>query len=112
MKVGKKEQVIMRLIDAVSDNDIDRIQSFFADDSVYKDPQGNKIIGRQAISDVFASMHVDAQKVEWLVDRIQEDEHGEVQTEGQLRYLICDQWREVNIKGAFQVRGSKVAQWH
>jgi limonene-1,2-epoxide hydrolase len=111
MKVGKNQQVIMRLIDAVSDNDKDRIQSFFADDSMFYDLQGSKALSQDAIWSTIAGVHRDAEQVDWQVDSLEEDETGSVLTEGRVRYLIAGEWREIEVNGAFEVRGSKIAQW-
>ena len=102
----------MRFIDAVSDNDFDRIQSFFSDDSVFSNMPGDKVVGQSAIWDVMATIHNDAEQVDWQVNNLSEDESGSVLTEGCLRYLINGKWQEYPIKGAFEVKGSKITQWH
>ena len=112
MKAGRNQQVVMRLIDAVSDNDKDRIQSFFSDDSIFHNLKGRKTVGQDAIWDVIAAVHHEAEQVDWQVDRLQEDEAGSVITEGRVRYLIAGEWREFEVNGAFEVRGSKISHWH
>ncbi len=112
MKEGRNQQVVMRLIDAVSDNDKERIQSFFAEDTVFKTVKGSDVVGRDAIWDVLANEHNQAEQVDWQVDNLCEDETGRVLTEGRVRYLINGQWQEVEVTGAFEVKGSKIIHWH
>lgn len=111
MKEGKNLRVIMRLIDAVSDNDKERIQSFFGQDTVFNNLPGGTAVGQQAIWEVFARLHDDAQAVECQIDRLDENEAGQVMTTGQVRYLIDGQWRSFSIDGAFEVAGCKIAHW-
>ncbi|ARN73744.1 nuclear transport factor 2 family protein [Oceanicoccus sagamiensis] len=112
MKAGRNQQVIRRLIDAVSDNDKDRILSFFSDDSVYHHPQGSKAIGQEAIWHIIAGVEDQVEQVDWQLDHLQETEAGSVLTEGRVRHLINGDWREFAVKGEFEIRGSKVTQWH
>ena len=111
MKAGKNQQVVMRLVDAVSENDKDRIQSFLADDSVYYNLEGDKSVGRKAIWRLISSVHDQAKAVDWQLDELHEDEEGCVLTAGRVRYLIDNDWREYEVNGAFEVRGSKIAKW-
>ena len=111
MKEGKNRQVIMRLIDAVSDNDKERIQSFFANDTVFTNLLGSTAVGQEAIWDAISGVHNQAEQVDWQVDNLVEDETGSVLTEGRLRYLIEGQWHEFEVNGAFEVKGSKITQW-
>ena len=112
MKAGRNQQVVMRLIDAVSDNDKDRILSFFSDDSVYHNPKGINAVGQEAIWHVIAGVDQHVEKVDWQLDSLQETEEGNVLTEGRVRHLIDGDWREFAVKGAFEIRGSKITHWH
>lgn len=112
MKAGKNQQVVMRFIDAVSDNDKERIQSFFADDSVFNLPSSEKTAGQQAISDLMVDMRGDAEQIDWQVDHLHEDQSGAVLTEGSVRYLLNGEWRKLEVNASFEVSGSKITQWH
>lgn len=112
MKAGKNQQVVLRLADAVSANDKDRIQSFFAEDSILRTFAGDQVSGKSAIWGVISDFHNQAEQVDWHIETLREDDTGKVLTEGQVRYLIDGQWHEFEVKGAFEVKGSKIAQWH
>lgn len=111
MKPGKKQQVIMSLINAVGDNNKERIQSFFAEGSKVKAADGSEIIGQEAIWAQISEVHDQAEQIDWQVDKLQENEEGGVETEGRVRYLIGNQWEEFEMNGMFEVNGSKVTQW-
>ena len=112
MKAGRNQQVVMRLIDAVSDNDKDRILSFFSDDSVYSDAKGTHIVGQEAMWNLIAGVEKNVEKVDWQLECMQETESGNVLTEGLVRHLIDGDWHEYPVKGSFEIRGSKITQWH
>lgn len=112
MKAGRNQQVVMRLIEAVSANDIERIQSFYCEDSVFSAMPGADAVGQKAIWDIIAMVHDNAESVDWQVDDLCESDTGSVLTEGRVRYLIDGDWHEYVVNGAFEVRGSKITQWH
>lgn len=111
MKAGKHQQVIIRLIEAVSENDKDRVLSFFSDDSKFQSVDGGAAIGREAIWDKINAVNNGAEKTDWLIDRLDEDEAGKVRAAGIVRCLKNGRWSEQPFCGAFEVRGSKVMQW-
>ena len=112
MKLGKKHQVVLNFINAVSANDKDRIQSFFTDETRLRHVGGEIVVGQEAIWAMISKLHDKAMQVDWQVDQIHETENGSVETQGKIRYLIDDQWCEYDATGAFEVSGSKVTQWH
>jgi limonene-1,2-epoxide hydrolase len=111
MKTGKNQQVILRLIDAVSDNDKERILSFLSDDTVIYTSPDQSTVGQSAIWELISAVHADADKIDWQVDHLVEDESGRVSTRGCLRYCINGRWSELPVNGAFKIRGSKITQW-
>ena len=111
MKAGKNQQVIRRLIEAVSDNDRERVLSFFSDDSKFRALDGCSAVGREAIWNSISASNQGAEKVDWQIDQFDEDEGGKVRTVGTVRYLKNGRWSEYPFCGAFEVRGSKVMQW-
>jgi limonene-1,2-epoxide hydrolase len=111
MKAGKNKQVIMNFINALTAGDSDRVQSFFSDTSTFRDDSGQILVGQQAIWDAIARAQEKAEQVDWQIDQLDENEQGSVKTAGRVRYLISDQWREIELNGAFEVNGSKITQW-
>lgn len=111
MKAGKNREVIMRLVDAVNENDKERIQSFFSSSSKFQALRGGSAVGQEAIWEVLTAAKSGADQVDWEFECLDEDAEGKVLTRGTVRYLKDGNWREYPIQGAFQVRGSKITQW-
>lgn len=112
MKSGKNQQVIMRLIDAVSDNDKERILSFLADNTEIHTSEEQTAVGQKAIWALVSDIHDEADQIDWQVDQLIEDKSGRVLTQGCLRYLVKGRWCEVPVNGAFEVKGNKIAHWY
>lgn len=112
MKTGKNQQVVLRLIDAVSDKDRERVLSFLSDDTVLHTAFNQKTVGRDAIWDLISDIHATADQIDWQVERLDEDEFGRVITRGSLRYRIAEQWVELPVNGSFEIKGSKISQWY
>jgi limonene-1,2-epoxide hydrolase len=112
MKPGKNQRVVERYIDAVNDNNRDRIVSFFADESVFENMQDQLLSGREAIWQAMAPLHQGAEQVDWQVDHLQELELGRVSTQGTVRYLKDGEWQEFEVNGVFKIKGSKIVHWH
>ena len=112
MKAGKKCQVIMRLIDAISENDKERVQSFFSANSRFQTLRGGAAVGQDEIWEALTAARSGAEGYDWEFDCLNEDESGKVVTVGKVRYLKNGCWREYPVRGAFEVRGSKITQWH
>lgn len=112
MKAGKNQRVVERYIDAVNDNNRDRIVSFFTEDSVFENMPEQALSGRDAIWEAMAPLHQSADRVDWQVDRLQELERGSVLTAGKLRYLLDGDWLEFDVNGLFEIKGSKIVHWH
>lgn len=111
MKPGKKCQVIMRLIDAVNEKDKERVQSFFSSSSRFQTLRGGAVVGQDEIWETLTASRSGAEGVDWEFDQLDEDESGKVVTVGKVRYLKNGSWREYPVRGAFEVRGSKITQW-
>ena len=112
MKAGKNQQIIERYIDAVNDNDGDRILSFFAEDTVFDNIPGQVLVGQQAIWKAMEQYHQQAQQVKWEVDCLEEKSSGRVHTQGSVRYLLDDNWVHFEVNGVFEIKGSKIVHWH
>ena len=101
----------MRLLDALSDNDKDRVQSFFSYQSRFHTLCGGAAVGQEAIWEAITAARSGADGYNWEIDRLDEDEEGRVLTVGKVRYRKDGNWREYRVRGAFEVRGSKIMQW-
>ena len=112
MKAGKQQQLVERYIDAVSDNDQERIQSFFCEETVFENLSEHALVGRQAIWQAMASLHDKAEAVDWQVEQLAETDTDTVSTQGQLRYLLDGEWLHFDVTGSFKIRGSKIVHWH
>lgn len=112
MKPGKNQQVVMRLIDAVSDKDQDRIQSFLVDSNMQSGGSKEKKLEQKSTWELLFGAHKDVEEVDWQIEHLVEDESGKVITRGCLRYLVNGQWSEFPVNGAFEVKGSKIIQWY
>ncbi len=110
MKPGKNRQVIMRLMDAISDNDGERVQSFFCPESHIESSRGRPIVGQREIWQAIVDVQSDAEAVDWEIDHLDEQD-DRVLTVGRVRCLKNGHWQERPIRGAFEVRGSKITRW-
>lgn len=110
MKAGRNQQVIMRLLDALCDKDKDRVQSFFSNHSRFQTLRGGSAVGQEAIWEAITAARSGADGFDWQI-QLDEDEAGRVLTVGKVRYRKDGNWREYPVKGAFEVRGSKIMQW-
>ncbi len=111
MKVGKNRQVVLRLIDAASDNDKERILSFLADEMLLME-QATAAESPVGFWSLLARVHSKADDVVWLVDTLYEQDCGSVETMGLLRYSVDGSWQEARVDGRFLVRGSNIHDWH
>lgn len=112
MKAGKNQRVIERYIDAVNENNGDRILSFFAEDTVFENMPDQALVGQQAIWKAMEQYHKQAQQVDWAVDCLEEQSSGRVQTQGSVRYLVDGNWVHFEVNGVFEIKGSKIVHWH
>jgi limonene-1,2-epoxide hydrolase len=107
----KNRQVVMRLFDAILDNDRDRILSFFNDDSVFQPLARDPAVGHAAIWASLTAAASEAQAVEQQLDRITGHEDGRVRAERTERYLVDGSWRERRVTGELAVKGCKIIRW-
>ena len=111
MKYGQHERVVERFLDALTGQDMDRVQSFFADDSEMRRIDGAIIRGQEAISGYLSEN--DAIDMNWQFVKVEESGPAD-QVHAQLsgRVLRGGAWRDFQLLGAFAVRGCKITQWH
>jgi limonene-1,2-epoxide hydrolase len=106
---GRDQQVVMRLFDAILDNDHDRILSFFSDDTVFKPLTSAPVVGHAAI---WGALQGSGETIERQLHRVTPTGDGCVRTERTERHLRNGGWREVQVTSTFAVRGCKIAHWH
>lgn len=104
----KKQQVVVRLFDAILDNDNDRILSFFSDHSVFQPLSGDPVIGHTAI---WAALNTPAGAVERRLECVVGQADGQVRAERTERVFIDGRWQERRVTGLLAVRGCKIIRW-
>lgn len=110
MPSRKSQQVVMRLFDAIIDNDRDRIRSFFTDDSVFHPPAQEPLVGYAAICSALTERNKGgAGKLSLSAVVARHD--GRVQAERIERHLIDGEWQELKFTGVLAVDGCKITQW-
>jgi limonene-1,2-epoxide hydrolase len=111
MAAQKSQQVVMRLFDAIMDNDRDRILSFFTDESVFQCQARDPAVGHTAIWSALATSDNQVEAVERRLCQVAERPDGRVQAERLERYLVGGVWRELKVTGVLAVSGCKITQW-
>lgn len=111
MKTSHNQQVVMRLFDAIMNNDRERVLSFFSDDSVLHNMPLEPAVGPEAIWAQLAQVQERAEEVDWTVHHIAVSDNGGVLTERTDRYLIDGRWREFKVMGTLEVSGCKIVHW-
>jgi limonene-1,2-epoxide hydrolase len=111
MPSRKSQQVVMRLFDAICDNDRERVFSFFTDQSVFLPPAQAPAIGYNAIWSALSASAARAEAVEHQLCQVAEGPDGSVQAERIERHLIDGVWRELRVTGVLAVNGCKITRW-
>ena len=106
----KNQQVVVRLFDAILDNDRDRILSFFSDDSVFHPLSSDPVVGHAAIWAALTTAGA-AEAMERKLDCVVGHDDGRVQTERTERYLVGGSWLERKVTGVLAVKGCKITRW-
>ncbi|MDX9873299.1 MAG: limonene-1,2-epoxide hydrolase family protein [Spongiibacteraceae bacterium] len=104
----RRQLVVLRLFDALLDNDRDRVMSFFAEDSVFEPVhcdqplQGAQAIWRRLCAD---TGRIERELLEVsAVDDVVLAERAE-------RYLKDGRWVERRLRSALRVDGCKIREW-
>ena len=103
--------VVMSLIDAFNDNDLDRIISHFTDDAVYHNIPTDPVTGPDAIREVLNGFLGMSTEVDWHVQNIAANDAGVVLTERIDRFHINGKWLELPVMGVFEVADTKITAW-
>lgn len=107
----KNRQVVVRLFDAILDNDRDRILSFFSDDSVFHPLSADPVVGHAAIWAALTAAGGAAQALERQLDTVVGHDDGRVLAERTERYLVDGCWQERKVTGMLAVKGCKITRW-
>lgn len=108
-RVTRRQQVVMRLFDALLDNDRDRVISFFAEDSIFESAQsGQPLTGGQAIWSALNTHGAELLERELLQLSAADDLVVAERTE---RYLRDGRWIERRLRSALTVDGCKIRAW-
>jgi len=110
--MGKNSEIVSAFIAAWSERNVDKIMGFFTDDAVYANvPIEPENRGKEAIRkaiDGFASM---ASAIEFVVHHQAENAQGTVLNERTDRFKLGENWIELPVMGAFELRGGKISAW-
>lgn len=104
----REREVINRLFDALSDNDKDRIASFFSDETVFQPLQRDRVTGRAAI---WSTLQAVDGPVERRLLRVTSAADGSVRADVAERRLHAGSWQEFRLTSTFAVRGCKILHW-
>lgn len=108
----KHQQVVMRLFDAITDNDRDRVLSFFTDQSIFQSPDAvEPAVGHTAIWSALSASGACGQAVEHKLCRVGVAPDGSVQAERIQRCLVDGEWCELHFTGVLAVEGCKITRW-
>lgn len=110
-KPGHNKQVVLRLFDAITANDRERVMSFFNQDSIFHNIPLAPAVGQEEIWEVFRQIHERADAVDWDIHHIAETGSGSVLTERTNRYFVDGRWCEFRVMGVLEVQGCKIAHW-
>lgn len=105
----RREQVVARLFDAWLDDDVDRVRSFFCEDSVYEPFEGEPITGVEALWAMLGSRS--AEQIERELLAIASEGEGQVVARQRVRRLINGRWDERELKVLLAVDGCKIRSW-
>ena len=102
---------ILEFIRAWSNNDVDELMEYFAEDCIYHNIPMAPVTGTEAIRKVIVGFAGMAEEVEWVAHQIAENEAGVVLTERTDRFKIAGKWVELPVMGTFEVHDRKITAW-
>lgn len=114
LQTSEKEKstvVVLDFIAACNARDIEKMVSYFDDETVYHNIPLEPIVGVQSIRAVLEPFITKTSEVDWVVKQIAETDNGVVLTERLDRFLIDDQWLELPVMGVFEVEGQTIKAW-
>lgn len=109
--VEDNKSVVMEFISACNSKDVEKMMSFFDEDTLYHNIPMEPIVGATGIRAVLEPFLETASRVEWVVKHIAETGNQVVLTERLDRFLMKDNWLELPVMGVFEVEGSTIRAW-
>ena len=109
--MSDNQAIVKDFIAAFNANDLERIMTFFTPDCVYHNIPLEPATGLEAIRGVLAGFSGMSKEVDWVLHNIAENSEGVVLTERTDRFLIGENWVEIPVMGAFDLRDGKINGW-
>ncbi len=102
--------VVLELIDAFNNIDLDRVVACFADGAIYHNIPMQAVTGPEAIRQTLNGFMGSASEVQWDLLHIASSA-GVVLTERVDKFKINDTWIELPVMGTFEVADGKITAW-
>jgi limonene-1,2-epoxide hydrolase len=102
--------VVLELIDAFNNIDLERIIACFTDGAVYHNIPMQAVTGPDAIREVLNGFISSSSEVQWDLLHIVADA-GVVMTERVDKFKMNDTWIELPVMGTFEVADGKITAW-
>jgi len=103
-------EIVTKFCAAWSDNDVDALMGFFADDAVYHNIPIDPVNGVDAIKAAIAGFTQGVEKIEFRVKQIAADGNV-VMTERVDVFHLPGKTIELPVMGTFEVKNGKIAAW-
>ncbi|MEE2703300.1 MAG: limonene-1,2-epoxide hydrolase family protein [Myxococcota bacterium] len=104
-------EIVRDFVAACNANDLERMLTFFDPECVYHNIPLEPVSGIEGIRGVLAGFMGMAQKVDWVIHQLAENAEGVVLTERTDRFLVGENWVELPVMGAFELREGKIVGW-
>ena len=102
---------VLAMIQGWNDRDIDAILACFAEDAIYHNMPMEPVQGKDDIRAAINGFVAGASAIRWDMIQIAENASGVVLTERLDKFQMGDQWIEVPVMGAFEVRDDRIVAW-
>ena len=103
-------EIVKKFCDAWSNNDLDALMAFFADDAVYHNIPIDPVKGVDTIRSTIAGFTQGVEKIEFRVDNIAAD--GDVvMTERVDVFHLPGKTIALPVMGTFEVKDGKITAW-
>ena len=110
--MSNTNEIVTGFISCWEKKDLDGIMEYFTPDAVYinipMDPPNEGTEAIRAFIEGFIGM---ASKIEFVVNNQVDNGAGMVMNERTDRFLINDDWVEIQVMGIFEVVDGKIAHW-
>jgi len=103
-------EIVTKFCAAWSDNDLDALMGFFADDAVYHNIPIDPVTGVDTIKATIAGFTQGVEKIEFRVDNIAADRNV-VLTERVDVFHLPGNTIELPVMGTFEVKDGKITAW-